>query len=201
MELLQEYLQQFTYLGLFGLLALGGIGISVSEEAVLFLGGVLLYASDVNMAGILVAGYLGVVTADSITYWIGRGFGARILATRLARLAFHPKRLRRVRRWFNRYGTWAVFFARFMVGLRAAAIFSAGAQRFSYARFLLADLTAGAIQVPVIIAAGYYFSRALWEPERGARLMTLVLTGAAVGAAIAYLMYRYHKRRRLQRGV
>jgi len=191
MDLIQAWVQEFTYFGIFGLLLLGGFGLSFSEDAVLFLAGVLLYASDVQLAGVMLACYAGVIMADSISYSIGRGFGARILATRWARMAFHPRRLGRVRKWFARYGAWAVFFARFMVGLRAAAIFTAGAQRFSYPKFLVADVTAAIIHVPILVAAGYYFSRALWGLERGARLVSLLLAAlVVVTILVAYLRRR-----------
>lgn len=195
MEWLLGFLEEFTYLGIFVALCAAGFGVPLSEDVVLLLSGLLAYAGYADLAGVMAVCWIGVVAADTISYAIGRGFGARVLSTRWARIAFHPRRLRRVRRWFARYGAWAVFGARFMVGLRSAAIFTAGAQRFPYPRFLLADGTAALLHVPLIVGIGYLFSHAVGTLERGLRVMSLVLIAVAVAAVVGWILRDRRKRR------
>lgn len=196
MEGLQAYLAEFTYLGLFFALTAAGFGVPLSEDLILLAAGLLIFAAEVSGPGVLLACYLGVLTADSVSYSIGRGFGARILSTRLARLAFHPRRLRKARVWFDRYGTWTIFLARFMLGVRFAAILTAGAQRFPFARFLAADACAALIHVPLLIGIGFFFSQAFSQLEIGVRTIGEVVPAAVAVAFLLWFLFRLRRARR-----
>jgi membrane protein DedA with SNARE-associated domain len=58
---------------------------------------------------------------------------------------------------FEKYGTWVLFVARFLPGLRSPIFITAGmTRRVPYWRFLLMDGFAALISVPVWVYLGHY---------------------------------------------
>ena len=67
-----------------------------------------------------------------------------------------PERKAKVQDYFNRYGSWTVFFGRFIAGLRGAIFLSAGLTGFPLGRFILLDGLAAVVSVPLWIYLGYW---------------------------------------------
>jgi membrane protein DedA with SNARE-associated domain len=59
----------------------------------------------------------------------------------------------------QRHGSRAIFYARFLAGLRALVYLSAGSFGVRPAVFLLYDLLGALISVPIVVTLGYVFGR------------------------------------------
>jgi membrane protein DedA with SNARE-associated domain len=59
----------------------------------------------------------------------------------------------------HHYGARAIFYARFLAGLRALVYLSAGSFGVRPAVFLLYDLLGALISVPIVVTLGYVFGR------------------------------------------
>ena len=57
----------------------------------------------------------------------------------------------------DRHGHRAVFYARFLAGLRAVVYLSAGSLGVPISRFLMYDLLGALISVPLVVSLGYLF--------------------------------------------
>jgi membrane-associated protein len=103
-------------------------------------------------------------------------------------------------RLVNRYGALAVFFARFVPGLRFLAGPVAGITGLRPLSFILANVFGGVLYVPAVVGLGYAIGFGL-RPyleavQRGAgRVEHLVLLWAALVTAAA-LIYRLWRRSR-----
>ena len=155
--IVSTYLEHFTYLGLLVVLVLCGLGLPVPEDAVLLTGGFLAHRGLVEYPVTLAVSFVGVITGDCSLFFLGRRFGTGLL--RYFGL-MHPnsrKSIARMRSFMNRYGNRAIFYGRFLAGLRALVYLSAGSLGVPVSRFLMYDLLGAAISVPLVVSLGYIF--------------------------------------------
>ncbi len=147
-NILSTYIEHFTYLGLLIVLMLCGLGLPVPEDAVLLTGGFLAHRGLIQYPITLAVSFVGVITGDCSLYFLGRHFGTGLL--RYFGLS-HPGSQRsivRMRKFMDRHGHRAVFYARFLAGLRALVYLSAGSLGVPISRFLMYDLLGAGISVP-----------------------------------------------------
>ncbi len=159
MEKLFIYLTNLSshsaYLIVFGILVACGIGFPIPEDIPLVATGYLCWDGTVEWIPALVVTILGVLAGDTLLYVFGRKIGIRLLEKESLQNFFTPTKVRRTRAYFRKYGDKIVFIARFVAGFRAAAFFMAGSLKMKYRRFLLFDLAAALISVPLWIALGF----------------------------------------------
>jgi membrane protein DedA with SNARE-associated domain len=191
MERLFVYLTELSsglsYVIVFGILVACGLGFPLPEDIPLVASGYLVWDGTMSWGLALLVTLTGVGIGDSILFFIGRRLGMRILEPAPnRRVLFPPHRVRRTRAYFRKYGEKIVFFARFVAGFRAVAFFMSGAMRMPYSRFILLDMLAALISVPIWLglgyASGHYFGSEISEillklksVKNGMTFMTLTI--------------------------
>jgi len=151
------YIEHFSYLGLFAVLMLCGLGLPVPEDLALLTGGFLIHRGITAYPATLVVALLGVVAGDNSLFLIGRHFGGGLLAYFGVVRPHSQRRIERLRAFMERHGSKAIFYARFLAGLRAIIYLSAGSLGVSPGRFFFYDLLGALISVPVMVSVGYFF--------------------------------------------
>lgn len=158
MDWLEAFLSQSSYWGLLLALLACGFGLPVPEDLILITGGVLAHPSQRHFLLTVLVCMVGVLGGDSIVFALGHHFRDRILAAPPFRWLVSPKRLRRIRALYRKYGYWAIFMSRFLAGLRATSFLMAGMSQVPYRVFFLADGVAALISVPLFVWIGYFFA-------------------------------------------
>ncbi len=134
-------------------------------------GGLLLYL-------VILAGTIGGILGDNISYLLGRRFGPR-LADRLLKGDRARERYRWARRQIAIRGSTIIIVGRFIPAGRTVTTFACGTANLPYRRFLLADSLAAlawATYTALLgFAGGRAFRDALWQP---------LLIGLAVAAVL-----------------
>ncbi len=92
MEALQEFVDNFTYLGIFAVLLLGSLGVPIPEEMPIIAAAVLSHEGIVRWWLTLRVCLLGVLSGDIVLYWVGRHGGEQVLNWRLVRMILSPAR-------------------------------------------------------------------------------------------------------------
>ena len=77
--LFSNILIYFSYPFLFGILALGGIVPLLPEELLLLMAGYIAFLGISKISLTLLIGFLGIVTADCVGYYIGKRKGRALL--------------------------------------------------------------------------------------------------------------------------
>lgn len=154
------------------------------EEVTLLTAGYLAGAGHRPLWASLLVCYVGIVSADSLTWAIGRRFGLHPEGW-AARLV-GPHRVERIERFYRRYGPWAIVICRQLPGTRTPAFFFAGASGFPLTRFLSFEMSAALLTVGVYVTLGAVFAENFEEllarVERvRAVLLQLVAAGAGIG--------------------
>lgn len=207
MERLFAYLTDLSggvaYLLIFGILVACGLGFPLPEDIPLIATGYLIWDGTMTWVWGIMVTMLGVLIGDSLLFWIGHRLGGGILNRRKKPL-FSPKRVRRARAYFRKYGAKVVFFARFVAGLRAVVFFMAGSMHMKFRVFILLDFLAALMSVPLWIIGGYYLghyfgteiSDLLSKLKEIKLVMTWIIVALVVGIiAKTLIQYRNSKRK------
>lgn len=155
--LVSNYIEHFTYVGLFLVLALCGMGLPVPEDLALLTGGFLVHRGITQYPTTLAVSFIGVLAGDNSLFFIGRRFGARILHYLGFALPHILPRIERLKSFMDRHGHMAIFYARFLAGVRAPVYLVAGSAGVAPRRFLIYDALGAVISVPIAVSIGYFF--------------------------------------------
>lgn len=179
-----------TIIVLFVVLVAGGVGFPFPEDLILLAAGALAQPGLLRLSHVVVVGFAGVVTADWILYGIGRCYGAEVVGhPRIGRL-LGAHSIDAVRGAVMRHQARAVFFARFVLGMRIVTFLAAGTFGVSAVRFALAEAAASVIFVPAMATFGYLFAdRALRIVHGAGRAEHWLVLGGLIGLAL-YLALR-----------
>ena len=158
MEALQEFVDNFTYIGVFAVLLLGSLGVPIPEEMPIIAAAVLSHEGIVRWWLALPVCVLGVLSGDVVLYWVGRHWGEQVLNWRVVRLVLSLAREQWLKAAYRRHALKTVVTARHVMGLRAAAFLTAGIARVPFWKFLLTDGVAALISVPIGFGIAYFFT-------------------------------------------
>lgn len=112
----------------------------------------LIPDGELKLQWVLAAAIAGALLGDSSAYWGGHRAQHQILeAWPLDR---YPRLIAQSESFFRRWGTWAVFFARFLAPVRAFVPITAGALGMPPARFFTANIPAVLLWAPAHVLPG-----------------------------------------------
>jgi membrane-associated protein len=162
-ELLRGALVHYGYWAIALALLLENTGVPVPGETVLLLASFLAYSEhDLRLPWIIVVGTFAAALGDNLGYEIGHRGGRPMLERYRAFWRISPATLEKGDQLFEKYGAFAVFFARFVFGLRIVAGPLAGVLRMPWKKFVLFNFLGASLWVSVIATVGYLFGRH-WE--------------------------------------
>ena len=159
--LVSVYIQHFTYAGLLAVLILCGMGLPIPEDVALLAGGYLVHRGITRYPITLVVSLLGVVAGDNSLFFMGRHFGSGLVRYFSIGRPGRKHQIERIEGFMQRHGHRAIFYARFLAGLRALVYLSAGSFGVRPAIFLFYDLLGALISVPIVVTLGYVFGKQL----------------------------------------
>jgi membrane protein DedA with SNARE-associated domain len=189
-------IERYGYLVVFLGVMLEGVGIPLPGETVLITAGVLAHRGSLTLWETTVMGSLGAVVGGQAGYCVGR-FGGRPFVLRWGRYAFiTPERLGRAERFFEQHGGRAVFFTRFITGLRVFGALVAGMSRMSWSKFTLYSVLGGVVWATAAVALGYFLWASIGLVEHWIGRISLLLVAALVLVVVLRWSYRKATRTR-----
>ena len=154
------------------------IGMLLPATAVLLMTGGLVGNGTLDAAPILLWGFLGAVTGDTISYWIGTWLGRGVMKWRL--LKRHRTDVARARLFFYRYGFFAVLIGRFLGPIRSTIPTIAGIMGMPQIRFQLANFLSALVWVPGLLAPGFLAARGIDAAQQSGSTMLYAALGFSV---------------------
>jgi membrane protein DedA with SNARE-associated domain len=196
--MVQNLVEQFTYLGGFVVLLLASLGVPIPEEAPIIAMAVLSHEGAARWWISLPVCFVGVLSGDVVLYFAGRHWGERLLNWRIVRLVLTPDREEQIKTAYRRHAIKTVLTARHIMGLRAAAFLTAGIAHVPFWKFFLTDVGAAFVSVPLGFGLAYFFTdqlgAVLRDVRRTERLVGLIaLATLLIGLGITAWL----KRRRI----
>jgi membrane protein DedA with SNARE-associated domain len=169
-------------------------GVPIPGETALITAAVLASRGKLSIELVIVLAAAAAIVGDNIGYVIGRK-GGRWLLERPGR--FHRQRrdvLRTGEPFFERHGAKAVFFGRFILGLRVWASWLAGATRMHWRSFVLWNALGGICWATGIGLLAYFLGNSASNAIETFGIYGLF--AAVVAIASAVLLHRRANRRR-----
>src|SRR5271168_1680830 len=195
LDLLRNAVVHYGYWAVAIALLLENAGIPVPGETVLLLASFLAYSEhELQFSWIIVVGTIAATLGDNLGYALGYRGGRPMLERYRALWRIHPSTLQRGDQLFARYGAVAVFFARFVFGLRIVAGPLAGVLRMPWKKFLVFNFLGAAVWVSVISGAGYLFGQHWGRLERDIKRFD-VAVAVVVLLAAAFWWWRSRRER------
>ncbi|MDB5108247.1 MAG: associated protein, partial [Candidatus Binatus sp.] len=183
--LISSYIEHFTYLGLFVVLMLCGLGLPIPEDLALLAGGYMVHRGITRYPITIAVALVGVVAGDNSLFFLGRHFGSGLVRYFGLGRPTRKLQIERIQAFMQRHGHRAIFYARFLAGLRALIYLSAGSFGVSPAVFFTYDLLGALISVPIVVSLGYYFGPQLeWIVKYVGGLERLIVVVALLSIAI-----------------
>ena len=194
---LAEWYQEFGYPVLFFGVMLENAGLPVPGETAVLVAGFLCSDSgkefvgshgslhQLHLSSVILVTIVAAVLGDNLGYWLGRRFARPRLQVSKRFLFLTPQVLEKFEVYFHRFGTWTIFFARFIAILRVVGAMAAGTAGMPWRRFLLANAAGACVWATVIGLVGFYSGEYLptvakWLGRSGViALVVLILAGVA----------------------
>jgi membrane protein DedA with SNARE-associated domain len=157
-----QFVSQYGYVGLFGSLVLGIVGLPLPDEWLLTFAGSLISQGRMQFVATVLVGVLGSISGMSLSYYVGHRFGLPLLEKYGGKIGITPSKLGKAEGWFARFGKFAVTFGYFVPGVRHLTALTAGIGKWSYRTFLAYAVPGGLIWVLTFIGAGVYLQEHWW---------------------------------------
>lgn len=157
MESLLAWLTHYGYPGLFLLLMLGIVGLPIPDETLLVFCGYLIFKGRLQFPLAFVAGFAGSMCGISLSYFLGRRFGLRVV-----RRFINNTYLELTTRWFHRIGYWLLTICYFVPGVRHFAALVAGMSKLPFRTFALYAYPGAAAWVATFLSLGFLFGES-WQ--------------------------------------
>jgi membrane protein DedA with SNARE-associated domain len=155
----------FVEQGSYGLMILAlvaaGLGLPLPEDIVMISGAILAQRGITDLRLTVLALAVGVFLGDSALYWIARRVGPAIYGWKLVQRVLPEPRRHWIEERIAKHGGLVVFFARHVAGFRGPTFAIAAIHGISYPRFILWDMLALAISLPLWMALGWFFGSSM----------------------------------------
>lgn len=141
-----------VYASLAGGAALENIVPAVPADTFVALGGFLSGAGDLDARWVALWTWLANVAAALAVYRVSRTHGPSFFEAGWGRFVMKPHQMERMARFYDRWGLFAIFFSRFLPGVRAVVPVFAGATHQPGLR----------VAPPLVIASGIWYGGLVW---------------------------------------
>jgi membrane protein DedA with SNARE-associated domain len=177
-------------------MALETVVFLIPSEAVMTLAGwILVKDKGLGVEGIVLAGLLGGLgsTLGSLLFYYIGVLGGRPILARYGRYVFiSANEMDTAERFFQRWGTWAVFFGRMVPLVRSFVSIPAGVVRMDLRLFTIYTFAGSSIWAALLALAGYWLGEN-WEDLRAWMGPADIAVAVVLAVALAYYVYRQVK--------
>src|SRR5918996_1264890 len=136
------------------------VGFFLPGDSLLVTAGIFAARGDLDLLTLNTSLSLAAIAGDSVGYAIGARTGPKIF-TRENSLFFNRKHLISAKEFYDRYGGFTIFIARFMPIIRTFAPVVAGVGAMEYRRFIVYNVFGGIFWVLTTTLAGFFLGRAI----------------------------------------
>lgn len=127
-------------------------------DSLLFIVGTFAGKGLLNVWLIYVLLLVAAILGDTVNYWMGHHFGARVFKKENSKI-FNKEYLETTRKFYAKHGGKTIILARFVPIVRTFAPFVAGMGSMNYATFISYNIVGAFIWVTSLLFAGYFLGQ------------------------------------------
>jgi membrane protein DedA with SNARE-associated domain len=147
---------KYSYFGIFVALGLGILGLPFPDETLIAFVGFLVYEGKLNYLYAYVVCFVGSSAGVTLGYILGRTLGNRLIKRYSTRLNISPDRIQDAKKFYLRYGKFALFAGYFIPGVRHLTAIFAGSSIMSYPVFAAFAYSGAALWTIVFMNLGFF---------------------------------------------
>jgi membrane protein DedA with SNARE-associated domain len=181
---LLAWISHYGAFALFGLLALGVVGLPVPNETLLTLAGALIRKGQLSLIPTVIAACAGNVSGATMSYLLGRFVSKAFLHKH-----FH-KGMVQLEMWFERIGKWALTFGYFIPGVRHFTAIGAGSSEFPFPLFARYAYSGAILWTLLFLSLGYFIGAHLPSSLEQIKYKTLLACLIGALCVAGYEIYR-----------
>jgi membrane protein DedA with SNARE-associated domain len=185
--------EHHSYLILFLGIFLELLAIPISGELLMSYAGYFVYQGKMNYILALLTVFLSGGAGITVTYWIGRWGGYKLIEKYGKYIHLGPKRYHKIAAWFERSGSKLLVFAYFIPGVRHFTGYVSGISRIPYRKFIIPAYIGAFLWGLCFITLGKMLGPQ-WESFHQAASKYLILIIIVfVLLIVAFLAYHFYK--------
>jgi membrane protein DedA with SNARE-associated domain len=148
-----------------------------------------------NAMGMATVGALGSTAGAILIYFVSLKVGRTVIVRFGKRIRVSEREIEKAERWFEKYGSIAVFTARMIPGIREIISIPAGIAQMNFAKFIGYTFAGSLLWCFILTFAGYYLGEA-WSrfSEQASSAFTIVtiivIAGIIAGVGLWYIRRR-----------
>jgi membrane protein DedA with SNARE-associated domain/rhodanese-related sulfurtransferase len=181
----------YGYIVLFLWIAAEQLGMPLPSVPLLITAGTLTATRQMNLSLVLAAAVAACLISDSIWYYMGKRFGGAVVRL-LCKLSLESTTcVSRTENRFQKYGAWALLFAKFVPGLSTVAAPLAGQTGMPFQKFFQADFAGALLWSLSMTLVGRFFGdvmkhhpNALHTLTQSAGVLFLLVILALLGSRV-----------------
>ena len=199
-DLLVDHFRGWGYWTVPAVLLLENAGIPVPGETVLLFASFLAYdEGELRLPYLILLGIAACTVGDNLGYLLGHRGGRRLLERYQHIFRVKDRTIRRGERLFERHGHVAIFFARFIFGMRVIAGPLAGVLRMPWRQLVIFNFLGASLWVTAVSLVGYFFGSE-WDTLVKVMGRVNLVIAIVVLAALVFVWHRYRERMANERG-
>jgi membrane protein DedA with SNARE-associated domain len=180
--------------GVFLLMVPESACIPIPSEATMLFAGFNVSEGKFSLVAAVAVGVAGNLVGSSLAYAVGY-YGRLELLDRHKVFHVKPEHLALTERWFERWGSWAVFFSRMLPIVRTFISLPAGAARMPFGRFIALTF-AGCVPWVLALTLVGKAARDNWTSWKDHLHYVDYTVAVLIVLGVAYLAVRWWQRRR-----
>jgi membrane protein DedA with SNARE-associated domain len=149
-----------------------------------------------NIIGMATVGALGSTAGAVVIYFVSAKVGRATIARFGKRVRISEQEIEKAERWFEKYGSIAVFTARMIPGIREIISIPAGIGQMNIAKFLGYTFVGSLLWCIILTFVGYYLGEAWSKFSEQASSAYSVVSFIVIAALVAGIVFWYSKRKR-----
>jgi membrane protein DedA with SNARE-associated domain len=149
-----------------------------------------------NAIGMATAGALGSTAGAVLIYFIAGKVGRVAIARFGKRVRISEHELVKAEKWFERYGSIAVFTGRMVPGIREIISIPAGIAKMNFAKFVGYTFAGSVLWSIILTLAGYYLGEAWSKFSEQVSSVFTIVTLIVIAILIVGIIYWYKVRKR-----
>ncbi|OGD86505.1 hypothetical protein A2164_02415 [Candidatus Curtissbacteria bacterium RBG_13_35_7] len=155
-----EFIEQFSYLGLFIILFAEEAGIFLPLPGDIFIATVAALPHS-NYFLIVTTVVFATLAGSTILFTLAQKFGRKLLTKYGKYIKITPNKIKKVEKWFEKYKSFTIVIGRLVPGLRIVTPFVAGLFNVSYKMFWFYTAIAAFIWANIYFIIGRFFGNIL----------------------------------------
>jgi len=201
MEFLTELLTQNAHRAhwiVFGAIILAGFNIPISADLLILLSAVIAATiMPENTWQLFLSVLFGCYFSAWCAYWLGRLVGPKLSRFPLFTKLLSPRRMGKVKRFYEKYGFWTLLIGRFIpFGVRNCIFMSSGMSKMSFLKFILRDAVACLLWSSCTFYLFYKASENYLVLWGHLKTLNLLIFAAFSVTVIGFIWYKIRKKAR-----